>query len=264
MERGKGIFLVVICLLLIVGIFYLRSYSLTKVPLNAPDENMLASLENNKVDLTDDMILTDQKFKISEGMLINLNFDNRPYSFKVNSFNGNKVNIEPKENNILPFVLENEKKIDLNNDKIYDLELNLSSIENDQAEISFKNINESVGIPDLIDSRIENVLRELERDYNIQSYLILIIFVIFLVLLVLYLLRSFFIPKIQADKNRESEKPSEAFEYLVVELEKSRKRKDKIQEKKLYKRIMHLYNHLPLKDKKAYKLTIIEIRKLYK
>ena len=86
---------------------------------------------------------TNKELKENEKLKFKINSEN--HELKLNSISNEKVNLTLSSNLInLILTINQTKKIDLNNDKIYDLKIKLLGIESSKANIEIKEINETV------------------------------------------------------------------------------------------------------------------------
>jgi hypothetical protein len=107
------------------------------------EENLSASPETNTISLEE--IKQGIIRELSEDEELNFQINSINHELKINSISSDKVNITLSSNPINFLLIINEsKKIDFNDDKIYDLKIKLLNIESSKANIEIKEINETI------------------------------------------------------------------------------------------------------------------------
>ena len=102
---------------------------------------------NNKISEED--IEKGTSTRIKQGKTKKFSLDEQNHEITVKSIQDNKVNLEVRSN-VLEIEIEkgDSKKVDINNDSYYDLEIRVDNIENEEVEIFIQKINEQACTPE--------------------------------------------------------------------------------------------------------------------
>jgi hypothetical protein len=258
MKRGRLIVSLAVLFLCIVVLFLVLNYNNTKASENIGpmDEDSTALYSLYKVEPND--FNAGQTLEFLEGDVASISIKNEDYSFKVLSLNAAENRADLVVNNFLFFYLNGneEKKLDVNSDDYYDILVKMESMTDGKAKIMFKAINERRGIIEIVDSRIDGVLEKLEKNYKIQSSLIVLILFVLLVLLVLYIIKFHLIPSMQISKMTKKHKNSEVIDLLIIEFNESKNKKEKEKARRILFRIKHLLEYMSEEEKGKYESKI--------
>ena len=149
---------------------------------------------------------------VSKSLKINdklkFNIQNEEHSLTINKISSNELTLTILSNPIILTLKINEtKKVNLNNNKYYDLEVFLDSIKNSRANISVKSINEKIPIKNIFNqgnevnqsfNESENEFVEEENnfiiglvvgDFVLNEQRVTVIVVIFVFLVIYFLIR---------------------------------------------------------------------------
>ena len=123
-KKNKNYMLILIILIIIIGLSIL----------------LYLNLSSNKISEED--LHTGISFTLKENDSINFNLNKEKQKMEVNSINFNSVNLNIK-NNLINIKIGDEKKLDLNNDGLYDIQIKLNNINNNILEIYLKTISKN-------------------------------------------------------------------------------------------------------------------------
>jgi hypothetical protein len=153
--------------------------------------------------------------------------------------------------------IDKEKKIDLDSDGFYDIDVTLKSISENETEMFIQSINEKTGLIDSLYLKI----KEFEKSSRKQSITIIIILSILIILVAYLFIKTYLTPAIHKRKINAREKPIDVIKDMISEIKDI---KDKDYAKRYYERIMHLYKYIDEEDKKELKQKIINIERYIK
>lgn len=258
MKRGEIIISIIILIIGIIILAYLSKYTnltLSKYPI-VPFENN--EQLNNIISVSEEELISGLDLKIKKKSIIKLNIDDKNYLLNVLEISENKkeVILATDESNLM-YLKEKEesKKINLNNDDSYDLELKINSINLDEADLNLRSTEEKITVLKNINEEIEKVILEFDRSYKTQSRIIIFILVLVLMIIVIYFFKTVFFKHNKA----EIQKPSETLDYLFSKFEENKKNKQKAKE--IYSRIKHFFSYLTKEEKRIYRQKLKNIER---
>jgi len=218
--------------------------------------------ELNEIIITNTDLQNNNFFKVKTKDLIKFSLNNENYKFEIKEIDKkeNIVLIGYNEKITISLKIPSSKKLNLNLNENYELQISTKYSETNELEIAFKSINEKMGVVESIDSKIENTFIEFEKTYNFQLKIIMWLLAIMIFLILIYLIKAMIIPDIKLKRKKDSEKPSEVLEYLLSEIEKLKENNEKNKLKKLCARAKNLYKYLSKDEKQRFrpKIKLIE------
>lgn len=268
MERGRLIVVSIVAIVWILALgysFYTMFVMYRDIKNPTVSIGDISKIEINEafsfLTISEDQFISGDSINVKRGDVIPFTLDKESYSIKLLSINLEEV--ELAINNFLLIKLNpNEfKKIDLNKDDIYDLKIEIISINENNAQISFKRLNEKKGVIEIMDTRLESALKEFEKSTKMQMNFIAFIFSIFIALFCFYMIKYHLMPSLKLKKMTEKESSSDAFEILYEEYLKA-KRKARVGDiKRIYEKMRHLYDYMKPDDQKKFAKRIDDVRR---
>jgi hypothetical protein len=261
----RGIILSIVLVIGIAILVFLSNHSNSPVsPLNYP-----SSLTNPNIDLTKVIDISEKpldpslELQLKKGDTIKFFSGDKSYYLNLENVDNIIKKVDVSLNNVKYSIdVPGEKKIDLTGDENYDLLLSAKSISDDKATITLGNINEKEVSSDLVDSRVDSTLRDIEKNYKSQMEIFLYFLAFLMFLLAVYMIKVYLVPYILFRKSIERQKPTDALDYLFNEFNDAKREKDNEKMRKLYSRIRHLYEHMNNVEKDRYKDKMRDAKKI--
>lgn len=257
MKKGNIIVMFTVLVLGCFILYYMASFSNGSIR-PYPTTEIELTTNQNILSLTNTDLQNNNFIKIETDNLIKFSLNEKEHEFEIKGINkeDNLISMGHNKEIILLLEIPSSKKLNLNFDETYELQVSTRYSNNNEIEIAFKPLDEKMNIVESIDSKIENSFLEFEKAYNLQLKIIMWLLTIMIILILIYLIKVIFIPEFKLKRKKDSEKPHEALDYLLSEIEKLKQNNQKDKVKKLLTRAKNLYKYLPKDSKQRFKSRI--------
>jgi len=260
MEKERKMWILLISLIILAaGLLYFSPYGIQ-------DRSSLTfSLDIANVSQSPSLVVLDEAQLVSgasldlhQGDSLKFSFEGKDYFAKVVSIDKSQVSIGiTGKDLILIFDSEESKKIDLDNNNIYDISLKVS-LSGDLVVFKIQKISEPMSLIDSLSMRVDSALIQMNESSKKESVLIFILILVMFLILVFYFVNAYLLPGMKKKRMNAREDPKDVFDILYNEFEKNRNNKKKA--KSLYNRARHLYEYLdePAKEDAMSRLKKME------
>ncbi len=257
MKRGI-ITLITASILATFLLFYLTHYSNSGAFSSKLSIDEQIKMESGVIQLSVKQLLEGSKFSVNKDDIVMFSLEDETYSFIISEINSKekRIGIILDKKVLIKIKALEVEKLNLDGDEYYELSIYVDSVNHQSATISFKKINEKIGMIQQIDSRIETLIYEFEENYKLQLNFIIIAVIAMLFAMIAYLVKIYFLPQMKLKKRTEKESPSEILDYLLKNAEQAKLKNNIPKIKKLNKKIKNLYNYLPSSKKQRFQKRI--------
>jgi hypothetical protein len=265
---GKKSYIIIFAVILIaINFFLLAKINTAPITfsLETPDNITYSNLKT--IELTSAQSDSGYQAELAKGDSLVVQSEGKPEAIQLLNVDAEKgaalVKAENVGQNILLMAGET-KKICTDSDGIYELSLNLESVQDNNANISVQAINEKIGATSLISEQFEQAIQKLQASSKRQFYLVMFNIALIIAGILIYLFFAYVTPMLRMKKIKERENPSDAIDIFIAELKKAAKEGDKEKVKENYARIKHLYKYMTKEEKQKAKQKIDEVERYIK
>ncbi|MFW6233367.1 MAG: hypothetical protein ACOC3Z_01755, partial [Nanoarchaeota archaeon] len=190
-------------------------------------------------------------FFLNKDSILVIDFNEEVYLFELSRLTNNKAGLffNNAELNYL-FYINQQRKIDLNFDGVYDLSIKLISISDDGAAFTLEKTEEGIETSDNIEFLMDKFRGDVQEEVSMQNYVIFFLLIIVLIYICFNIIFVYILPYMKNRDLMKRRKPLDAIKYLYSEIKKEKNPKRAYS---LYQRIVHLYDYLSEQDKKEVK-----------
>jgi len=153
-----------------------------------------------------------------------------------------------------------EKKLDLNNDGVYDVAVRVSSVSDRRVSLSFSQDNTRKSLS----SGVSSSLDRFNENTALQTNLLILVALIVLLVFLFIVIKVYIMPKVEEKKKQARKSELETFEDFYEKFQEYQSKGNMTKAKLIYKKISHLYRYMTESDKKKVQSKVDKMIKYLK